>query len=200
MSLSDHQAVIDRVFAARDNAGAGIIEKYPNLLGELLDAVRDAARQDTSAERAEGATAGEVKDEFASMLWRWFEKRDYPFSGEERSDGLTADDFAAMLDDHEAAVGKEGWRAMESAPKDGTVIDVWRPEGGRDTVYWGLPPHECGEMGQYCDSDWHRIRAPGWVCSTFGEFLGRKHAPFTHWMPLPAAPAPTETPRSGGEG
>lgn len=85
------------------------------------------------------------------------------------------------------------WKTIDSAPKDGTVIDVWRPEVGRDTVFWGYPHRECGEMGRLCDSDWHRIRAPGWVCATFGEFLGRKHAPFTHWMPLPAppnAPAP----------
>ena len=80
------------------------------------------------------------------------------------------------------------WRDMSSAPKDGTVIDVWRPEGGRDTVFWGFPHHECGEMGRLCDSDWHSIRAPGWVCTTFGDFLGRKHAPFTHWMPLPDPP------------
>lgn len=81
-----------------------------------------------------------------------------------------------------------GWLPIESAPKDGTTIDVWRQEGGRDTVYWGFPPHDCGEMGKYCDSEWHRIRAPGWVCSTFGEFLGRKHNPFTHWRPLPNPP------------
>lgn len=79
------------------------------------------------------------------------------------------------------------WRDIESAPKDGTTIDVWR-DGIRETVYWGFPPHCCGEMGQYCDSDWHSIKQPGWVCATFGEFVGGKHDPFTHWMPLPPAP------------
>ena len=96
---------------------------------------------------------------------------------------------------HPAAIGDlfsnahtaGNWRAIETAPKDGTTIDVWR-DGTRDTVYWGLPPHECGEMGQYCDSDWHLNQSPGWICSTFGEFIGGKHNPFTHWMPLPGAP------------
>lgn len=83
---------------------------------------------------------------------------------------------------------KDGWRPIETAPKDGTVIDVWR-DGHRETVYWGLPPHECGEMGQYCDSDWHAIKRPGWICATFGEFIGGKHDPFTHWMPLPPPPS-----------
>lgn len=81
-----------------------------------------------------------------------------------------------------------GWQDISTAPKDGTVIDVWRDDGGRDTVFWGMPHHDCGEMGRYCDSEWHGIRAPGWVCNTFNEFVGRNHNPFTHWMPLPAAP------------
>lgn len=91
------------------------------------------------------------------------------------------------------------WRPIESAPKDGTTIDVWR-DGSRETVYWGFPPHECGEMGQYCDSDWHSIKNPGWICSTFGEFVGGKHDPFTHWMPLPAAPGSAPDQRLGQEG
>jgi len=80
------------------------------------------------------------------------------------------------------------WWPIETAPKDGTVIDVWR-DGTRETVYWGFPPHCCGEMGQYCDSDWHGIKKPGWICSTFGEFIGGKHDPFTHWRPIPSGPA-----------
>lgn len=80
------------------------------------------------------------------------------------------------------------WQDISTAPRDGTVVDVWRKEGGRETVYWGLPLHTCGEMGEYCDSDWHNIKKPGWVCATFGEFLGGKHNPFTHFMPLPAPP------------
>lgn len=81
-----------------------------------------------------------------------------------------------------------GWRSIDSAPKDGTTIDVWRDEGHRDTVFWGYPHHECGEMGSLCDSDWHSIRAPGWVCNTFNEFLGRAHNPFTHWKPVDGGP------------
>lgn len=83
------------------------------------------------------------------------------------------------------------WRTLDDAPKDGTVIDVWRSEGGRDTVFWGYPHHECGEMCSLCDSDWHSIRAPGWVCNTFDEFLGRAGNPFTHWKPLDGGPDAT---------
>lgn len=79
------------------------------------------------------------------------------------------------------------WHSIETAPKDGTVIDVWREEGGRETVFWGYPHHTCGEMGRYCDSDWHNIRAPGWVCIHFNQLVGRNHNPFTHWQ-LPSSP------------
>lgn len=78
------------------------------------------------------------------------------------------------------------FRPIETAPKDGTTIDVWRGET-RETVYWGFPPHCCGEMGEYCDSDWHGIKQPGWICATFGEFVGCVE-PFTHWMPIPTPP------------
>ncbi len=87
------------------------------------------------------------------------------------------------------------WQPIETAPKDGTTIDVWR-DGHRETVYWGFRPHCCGEMGQYCDSDWHGEKEPGWVCSTFGEYVGTACAPFSHWMPLP--PPPTKADSDGG--
>jgi hypothetical protein len=81
------------------------------------------------------------------------------------------------------------WRPIETAPKDGTPIDVWGPDHGRMTdVYWGKPHHECGEMGQYCDSDWHSLK-PGWICGVFNEIVGRLRPGFTHWMPFPEPPA-----------
>ena len=80
------------------------------------------------------------------------------------------------------------WQPIESAPRDGTMIDVW--EGGEFSgrwtdVFWGKPQHECGEMGQYCDSDWHSLK-DGWVCSTFQEPL---HFTPTHWMRSPQGPS-----------
>ncbi|MBP7704145.1 MAG: hypothetical protein KA105_02530 [Caulobacter sp.] len=96
--------------------------------------------------------------------------------------------FPLLLDRLKA----EEWQPIETAPKDGSVIDVWREEGGRSEIYWGFPHHECGEMGGLCDSDWHRIKKPGWVCSHFGEFIGGRHNPFTHWRPLPAPPRAEE--------
>lgn len=109
-------------------------------------------------------------------------------------DDLTQSKQRELLKEAAAAIAAMrgepvGWQPIETAPKDGAIIDVWRKEFGRETVYWGRRPHECGEMGPHCDSDWHREKQPGWVCSTFGEYVGGDHAPFTHWMPLPTPPA-----------
>lgn len=65
-----------------------------------------------------------------------------------------------------------GWRPIESAPKDGTAIQVFCPTwyrggGGQDVVIWM----------NFTDR-------PGWYGSSVEAPLDP-----THWMPLPAAPA-----------
>lgn len=78
------------------------------------------------------------------------------------------------------------WQPIETAPKDGTVIDLWCDQRRITFCYWGLPSHSCGEAGRYCDSDWHDLEE-GWVDGMnepFSEYRGKP----THWMPLPAAP------------
>lgn len=85
---------------------------------------------------------------------------------------------------------ENGWFGISCAPKDGTVIDLWHEEWGRQPdCYWGKPHHCCGEAGSYCDSDWHG--APeGWVDSTFNTFVDDfTFDHFTHWRPQPLPPA-----------
>lgn len=78
------------------------------------------------------------------------------------------------------------WQPIETAPKDGTEIDLWHEEFGRySDCHWGLPEHCCGEYGRYCDSDWHAMKE-GWIMSILNELLDADS--FTHWMPLPAPP------------
>jgi hypothetical protein len=93
--------------------------------------------------------------------------------------------YAAPLPREAATV----WQPIETAPKDGTVIDLYvggEFEGRRASCYWGKPEHDCGEHGRYCDSDWHDLD-DGWV-DDLNEPLASWEQP-THWMPLPAAPA-----------
>lgn len=70
-----------------------------------------------------------------------------------------------------------GWRPIETAPKDGTEIDVWCASDAE------------GDDGGY------RIARVWWCCvdrcwrSYSDERMQWAHQP-THWMPLPASPAP----------
>lgn len=79
------------------------------------------------------------------------------------------------------------WQDIETAPRDGTFVDLWRKDHGRlADCYWGRPSHECGESGQYCDSDWHSLDE-GWVDGTFDHLIPGDD--ITHWMPLPSPPS-----------
>jgi len=97
--------------------------------------------------------------------------------------------LAAIFEDERAALTAalaKMWRPIESAPKNGDMIDLYHEEFGRwPDCYWGMPEHTCGEAGQYCDSEWHS-EPEGWVCSA-----SNTHAfsdGFTHWMPRHAPP------------
>lgn len=78
------------------------------------------------------------------------------------------------------------WQPIATAPKDGTLIDLWLPKSRQRTTrcYWGRPQHTCGENEGYCDS------CPdhdGWVDGE--DFtLGYTSEEPSHWMPMPAAP------------
>lgn len=73
------------------------------------------------------------------------------------------------------------WQPIETAPKDGTVIDVW------------LGDADAPEVDFYCT--FGTRRSPGWRWRQ-GKFrpVHGIHVPVlgvqpTHWMPLPAPPA-----------
>ena len=79
-----------------------------------------------------------------------------------------------------AALDAAQWRPIETAPRDGTVIDVW------------LGNAEPGDVEFYCTPgmkracDWH------WFRGKFRPRLGLQAMPTfvvpTHWRPIPAAP------------
>lgn len=81
-----------------------------------------------------------------------------------------------------------GWEGMDSAPKDGTMVDLWVDDGRHTNAYWGRPHHTCGEAGRYCDCC---PSYDAWVCADLNHYLtgeeGYADDP-THWMPLPPPP------------
>lgn len=79
-----------------------------------------------------------------------------------------------------------GWQPIETAPKDGAYILLLNP-AGEIGIGWMDLRHEGTEReflsggGAYCDGRHQSVYCGGW-----------KPADCTHWMPLPAPPAPSE--------
>ena len=77
-----------------------------------------------------------------------------------------------------------GWQPIETAPKDGTVIDVWLAS----TREWRPPD---GEAARCPDVKWMDGR--GWCCfdDEEGSWLSieDRYWSVTHWMPIPSPPA-----------
>lgn len=71
-----------------------------------------------------------------------------------------------------------GWRTMDSAPKDGTLVDLWYPRGiGREAnCFW----HKALSI-------WGRDVWTGAHHPQETNFISRNVDP-THWLPLPAPP------------
>lgn len=71
-----------------------------------------------------------------------------------------------------------GWRTIESAPKDGTVILLW---------YFFNPVFKPPKPGMYAIASWGECRGGriGWR-DPFAHYEFSNDA--THWMPLPAPP------------
>lgn len=84
-----------------------------------------------------------------------------------------------------------GWQPIESAPRDGTTIDLW--VGGEfparyENCYFGTPHHEC--YSQYCDSCPEDMNVKAWRW----HFFSQQITP-THWMPVPTGPEQNNPPR-----
>lgn len=90
---------------------------------------------------------------------------------------------------HADVVNEHGWRSIESAPKDGTFIDLWVHAWGAGRIAgakWGYPSDDAdGEPADdavecWVHLDWHTTY-DGWYWTEIDE------AP-SHWMHIPGAP------------
>jgi hypothetical protein len=129
-------------------------------------------------------------EKFAAELRKWwsFDDRQFHTHSWHAREDFIGQKLPELLAGFSAS--RVGWRPISEAPRDGTVIDLYDPDGGRwPNCYWGKPSHTCGEAGEYCDSDWHWLK-PGWVDGTFDEHISTKVKRFTHWKPLDPPPLP----------
>jgi len=75
------------------------------------------------------------------------------------------------------------WRPIETAPKDGTIIDI----GGR--AFDGVFERWCNAHWEDRGGEEGTWRGP-WSDGYESELPDDRFVP-THWMPLPAPPSPT---------
>lgn len=89
-----------------------------------------------------------------------------------------AEKAAALSAPAEESGSQPGWRPIETAPKDGT-----------DVLLWAQTDEELGCSGLMDMAYW--VRGEGWVVCSPGLNVNFSRNPdiYTHWMPLPAAPA-----------
>lgn len=82
----------------------------------------------------------------------------------------TTEDKRKPIERRGANVAPPGWSTLDTAPRDGTPIDLWHKNGFRVTsTWWGK------EDGYWMYAD--------------GVVVGND-ASFTHWMPVPNGPDP----------
>lgn len=83
--------------------------------------------------------------------------------------------IAAAIED---AWASQGWRPIETAPKNGSAVLIWGSVNG-----------SCGGISVAMSEGGHRWVVLGgdvWAEDRYGGSLTVSHA--THWMPLPAPP------------
>lgn len=147
---------------------------------EMIEAVAKAIGQ-----RIEGAAEDMDSDWYGGPLWRAY--------AEEARAAIRVIAPAVL---EEAAESK--WKSIETAPKDGTVIDIWVAglhEGVRvPNAYWSDEGFSHGPMRT--DGE------PGWAAENMGYDGCDGYADdpdegvlAIHWMPLPTPPAPSHPAR-----
>lgn len=84
------------------------------------------------------------------------------------------------------------WMPIESAPKDGTGVLVWREDCGTLLARWIAPIDfmTTTELENSTTGDDEWMEEPDWFCADFisGSRMDGPEAP-THWMPLPEPPS-----------
>ncbi len=100
--------------------------------------------------------------------------------------GQCADYVAQIIAEAEAAIAAAeggGWRPIETAPKDGTPVDLWM------VFHDQRPPCRFTDCRWETMTDWRGKEYDGWF---FGRGVCRTLARPTHWQPRPPPPQEPE--------
>lgn len=131
--------------------------------------------------------------EFDVVYWDGYDK-DYPWICGQY-DGYPADRpdcWSPLTPPGESSM--TDWQPMETAPKDGTLVDLWC-DGERvpncsyqHSSYPFGGEKDWGWFREHDEFSWYHVWLDRWIADEFNR-------PPTHWMPLPYAPlTPPDTP------
>jgi len=82
----------------------------------------------------------------------------------------------------------EGWRPIKTAPKDGTVVDLWKvaPDG----IHGRRVPDALWDDNRSFNGGIGRVAQPdAWVHAGHRGMIHLDGGRFSHWMPPPTPPA-----------
>ena len=97
--------------------------------------------------------------------------------------GIALRAIARALEQPASAAGVEGWRPIETAPRDGTLVILASEQG-----CWMAKYQPVYQSGYRPENPWSSMMLNH-------EHIGgyeKRYAKPTHWMPLPAAPKPED--------
>jgi len=93
----------------------------------------------------------------------------------------TANIYRAMLAAAPPPPAGEGWRPIETAPRDGTWVDILTASSGR-----------IADVRWVNEDPTYHLAMSGWKTRENDQRSRLEEAHFTHWMPLPPPPAESE--------
>lgn len=104
-------------------------------------------------------------------------------------EGLLPDDGSLRATPCAPGSAVDAWRSIETAPKDGTTVDLWATGYGRKSdMCWTSITYPGGMLD-----------AVGWTDNFYGYGRLYDQKQFTHWMPLPPSPSPQQALSGGAE-
>lgn len=177
-------------------------------VSELLLAYDRLAASPAPAPAPDEWGEGEPKNPAPDALIRWIKEnvpRYFNFGGKPVSYRFNPASLAADLLAHAPLAAsptppQAGWQAIETAPKDGTKIDLLYPYPRGRTIdcYWD-DSRQIGGMWVWRTPAWRTESPGGLLPESEWKFHCYPNMKPTHWRPAPPLPPPPQAQQKEGE-
>lgn len=114
-------------------------------------------------------------------IWRWIDEVQIK-NGLDGSVAMNAAMHQLAEKVMQGVMPVSAWQPIDTAPKDGTIVDVWAGDERVADVFWSLPD-DSGKSAECC-----------WCISVYEINYGYRFdrvGAVSHWMPIPSGPKET---------